>query len=261
MTEVASPTSPQPTAVTQVPAGQPGSAEDLERFDELLKTVNNADGQASEDDRVKAYASIHTLGVSGRLGRLDGERAQQLNDLYKGDIAERSNAAHNRIVQSLIAARDRGASSADIVQTALSQFEGLSEPDQKILFETNINATQLGGFKPYKDVNSYKDNLRAQLLVTKAVADSGVVTANGGIDEAAAAKKAAEDPRFAALYKLTQVKNNNASSWTEQVLQLFRQPEDKVDLSGAARSLIGGEPKAKSPVPGYREGALASVKV
>lgn len=259
------PPSTQAAIVAAQAAAQtrPGFAEDVAKFDSLMATFNNADGKATEADRVKAYEDIFSMTVTNRLVGLDDARRQQNNDLSKSDIGRRSAAlgeAYVRSLQAAAASSDGSSRALAVTRADEAFFSGLSESDQNVLFRTQINGSDYTGKKRFSDVEGFRANQAAQTQLQTYIQDSGVRGPTGQVDPEKASALAASDSKFASALNLLNAPNTDAPSWTEQVLTLFSTPQDKLELSEEAKKIVG-DVKSKTGPAEYREGSVFSAKV
>lgn len=232
--------------------GAPDFADKISRFQSRANTV--LDAGASGADRLQAYQDVFRMAVNGDLlGMRDDDRALYDAATSKSDIGQRAYQLQESYIGVVNAAGRTGGAAAAIM-AGLANFDGLSTPDQQILFKGGINAPGQTGASPYGGVQAWRDNMDAQLKMISYMRPDGV------FDPGIASKKA-NDPKFAEAVTLANDQNNNSASWTQKVLALFGgdAPKDRIDLSDAARAAIGPRP-GPAPIPQaapYREGSLA----
>ena len=233
----------------------PDFADKIGRFQARANTVLDTSGRVSEGERLQAYQDVFRMAVNGDLlGMGDDDRALYDAATSKSDIGQKAfqlQESYNGAVNA--AARTGGAAAG--IKAGLANFDSLSTSDQQILFKAGINAPDRSGSSPYASVQAWRDNMSAQLQMVSYMRPDGVFDPN------IAAKKA-QDPKFRAALSLANDRNNSSASWTQSVLRLFGGdgPKDRVDLSDAARTVIGAgadTSPGRPPAP-YREGSIAS---
>jgi len=236
-----------------------------QRFDDLTATVLDTSGKSSDDQRVQAYETLHSLSVTGQLIGVGDDRAKVYDQITSdSDVGRRAQALQQQFGQAVNGAVQAGGPQAALKAVA-SSFDALSPSDQNLLFRTTINAADRTGAKPYADVQAWRDNVDAQQKMVGFMKSAGVVTGNGALDQKAAAAKAVSDPKFAAALRLSLRRDNNSSDWTQAVIQLFggNAPKDTVQLSDAAKQYLSAAPaNAAAPAapaePAYTQGSIIS---
>jgi len=187
------------------------------------------------------------------LGMSDNDRALYDAATSKSDIGQRAYQLQESYIASVNAAAQRGGAAAAI-KAGLANFDSLSASDQQILFKGGINAPDRSGSGPYTSVESWRDNMSAQLQMVSYLRPDGVFDPN-------IATKKAQDPKFAEALALSADRNNNSVSWTQRVLQLFggQTPKDRIDLSPAARAAAGAPTATPAPpATPYKSGSIVS---
>lgn len=243
----------------------PDHAARMARVDELSATVLDTSGKANDDQRVQAYQMLQAMSAGGQLNGIDDDRRKVLDQAtFQSDIGQRAQALGKAFVQTLNTATQSGGPQAAL-QAAANGFDNLSSSDQSLLFQTTINVADRTGAKPYADIAAWRSNIDAQAKVVGFMKDAGVVGPNGALDQKAAQAKAAADPKFAAALRLSLRRDNNSPDWTQSVMQLLggSAPQDKVELSDAARAYMGNAASptvaATPSAPAYRQGSIASI--
>lgn len=229
-------------------------------FRSLSATVLDTSGKYTDDERLQAYNQVFKMTVTGQLKAIgdSGDDNKLYNQVIGGsDISQRANQLQEQWANSAVAALKSGGPAA-AGKSMLGTYDSLSKTDQDILFQQGINPVDRTGSTRYADVQSWRDNVSAQVMMSTYMRASGTVNAQGVLDQGAAAAKATSDPKFAAAAKLAVVKDNTSASWTQMVMQLFREPEDRVDLSDNAKKVVGDASGARNQLTTYKEGFVAS---
>ena len=243
----------------------PDYATRMSRVDELSATVLDTSGKTGDDQRVQAYQTLQAMSAGGQLVGIDDDRRKVLDQAtFDSDIGQRAQALGKSFVQTLNAATQSGGPQAAL-QAVASRFDSLSSGDRDLLFQTTINVPDRTGAKPYADAAAWRSNVDAQAKVVGFMKDAGVVGANGVLDQKAAQAKAVADPKFAQALRLSLRRDNNSPDWTQSVMQLLggSTPQDKVQLSDAARKFMSATPGTAAPATptptAYRQGSIASI--
>lgn len=248
---------PSASAPTSPPAA---TSDAMTTFRSLSATVLDTSGKYTDDERLQAYNQVFKMTVMGQLKGVgdSGEDNKLYNQVIGGsDISQRANQLQQQWANGAVAALKSGGPAA-AGKAMLGTYDSLSKTDQDILFQQGINPVDRTGSTRYADVQSWRDNVNAQVMMSTYMQASGAVNGQGVLDQGAAVAIATSDPKFAAAAKLALAKDNTSATWTQMVMQLFREPEDRVDLSDNAKKVVNDAAGARNQLTAYREGAVAS---
>lgn len=244
-------------ASVATPAPQPQNTfQNQDQFTALIDRVENAAGTYSAAEQLDAYTSLHTLAVSGGLlGMGDANQALYNHAISTSAIAQKVTQVGQAYTLAMAAGAQRGGASG-ARQAALTFFDSQGPFAQSVLFRGHINAADMTGSTPYADVAGWRASMLAGIKL-----DQYVETASAKGDPYVQAKN---DPTLAAALKLSESSDQN-TIWAQQIVDLLggRDPiHDTVDLSDAARQLLGDEPLVpKAQTAPYQPGYLASKTV
>lgn len=244
---------PQVAAAAAAPAQ--AAFKNQDRFDSLIDRINNSAGTYSQAEQLDAYSALHTMAVSGELIGM-GDANQKLYNAAKStsSVGEQLKQVSQGYTLAMAAgAQSGGASGAR--QAALDYYGRQGGSDQAVLFQGHINAADMSGAKPYADPNGWRTSMLAGIKLEQYVESA---SADGDV-----AQKAAGDPKLAAALRLADAKTQDAA-WASSILELLGQRDpikDKVDLSDAARRVVGDAPAAPSSGRAYEAGSVADKRI
>lgn len=207
-----------PVNVTpQAPAQDTPYAQNKDKFLSLAKTIINADGKFSLEDRLKAFSSYWGMVAHGEVFGGDKEYQDLADQIYAADFIQRAEQLRNQDMVTMTIARDQGKSTT---AKGLQWFAQLSEDDQKTYYYANQNGLRSPGQYQYASFEAYRDQ-----CVKNAVGEATVRGDNPALAEALKSISASKA----------------GSDWSAQVLSALQ-------VSGAADNGSDGLDKDKNTV-------------
>ena len=159
----AAPSPPAPVPAVSLSQASPGSTSPLATLQGLASTVLDTSGQASETDKLDAYASSQRLSITGQYAGVGQAGGALLNQIANSATAQKVQALQSSYADAMIGAIQRaraaGVPHAQALGAAsLNHFDGLSQTDQKALF-VSINAPNRAGVTPFASIDDWRSQM------------------------------------------------------------------------------------------------------
>ena len=141
-------------AAAPAPAQDTPYAQNKDKFLGLAKTIINADGKFSLEDRLKAFSSYWGMVANGEVFGGDKEYQDLSDQIYNADFIQRAEHLGNQDMVTMTIAHAQGKSTS---AKGLQWFAQLSEDDQKIYYYANQNGLRSPGQYQYASFEAYRD--------------------------------------------------------------------------------------------------------
>jgi hypothetical protein len=231
-------------AALQASAQDTPYAQNKDKFLGLAKTILNADGKFSLEDRLKAFSSFWGMVANGDVFGGDKEYQDLSDQIYAADFNQRAEHLGNQDMVTMSIARAQGKSTS---AKGLQWFASLTEDDQKIYYYANQNGLRSPGQYQYASFEAYRDQC-VKIAVSETIcrgdnpalaeALKAIGPAKAGSDWSAQVLSAlqvsaatdkgsgetAENSKFSELAEALKVLETSKSSpdWDAHVLSLFK---------------------------------------
>lgn len=242
-----------PADTTAAAAADPATSpyvQNKDRIDQFSATLNDTSGKVTADQQLDAYNSLHDMIVRGEMKGMDHDSEVLLGkSMYETPMGKKILETQANFMAKFESIRHRG--SAESILDQVRAFDSFSGDDQKIIFTTSLNASMLGGSKPYTDVDNYRTVKAAAYKLSKYIED------NRPAEEDPAS---AQNTQMQKALKLLQSSQQD-TAWADQIALLFgtRQDiKDRIDLSPEARRIIGDVSTSSGARTGYTQGSIAN---
>lgn len=248
----ASPAATPPANATAAVAADPATSpytQSKDRIDQFSATLNDTSGKFTADQQLDAYNSLHDMIARGEMKGMDHDSEVLLGKaMYETPMGKKVLETQANFMAKFESIRHR--ESAENILDQVRAFDSFSGDDQKIIFTTSLNASMLGGSKPYADVDNYRTVKAAAYKLSKYVED------NRPAEESPAA---AQNTQMQKALKLLQSSQQD-TAWADQVALLFgsrQDVKDRIDLSPEARRIVGDVSTSSGAKSGYTQGSIA----
>lgn len=145
-------TEPTPPPLTVAAATLPYT-ENGTRFQQLANVALDTTGTYTLAERIEAQQTASGLIAQGQLRGIDTQGAQLTEQLNADDLALRQQTLQQGMTNAVTTAADNG----ELVSLAsYDYFTRLSEVDQQILFNLNINLPDRTGRQAYPSIEAYR---------------------------------------------------------------------------------------------------------
>jgi len=245
---VATPVANTTAAVAADPATSP-YAQSKDRIDLFSATLNDTSGKFTADQQLDAYNSLHDMIVRGEMKGMDHDNEVLLGKaMYETPMGKKILETQANFMAKFESIRHRG--SAENIMDQVRAFDSFAGDDQRIIFTTSINASMLGGSKPYTDIDNYRTVKAAAYKLSKYVEDNRPAEGDPA---------AIQNTQMQKALRLLQSSQQD-TAWADQIALLFgnRQDiKDRIDLSPEAKRIVGDIAPSSGAKTGYTQGSIA----
>jgi hypothetical protein len=205
----------QDQAGGSAPAAATPFAQNAGKFYSLAAVINDTSGKYSQDDQLAAYVDFMKGAVFTQYAGMDAA-TERLYDqtIVSSTIGRMAQDTYSKVANPAVAAFVLGDpnNGPRCVKAELDAFNSLSDFEQKVFFETQVNEVLQNRGHPYSSMQQWVDQMQQWAGQTTAAAD--------GTDGGATDAKAADDP-VTAYAKQVAAKGIDADTYLAEMKQLF----------------------------------------
>jgi hypothetical protein len=222
-------------------AGTSAFAQNAGSFYSLAAVINDTSGKYSQDDQLAAYVDFMKGAVFTQYAGMDNA-TERLYDqtIVSSTIGRMAQDTYSKVAGAGVAAfvfgdPDNG---PRIAKAERDAFNSLSDFEQKVFFDTQVNEVLQNRGHPYSNMQQWVDQLTA-------AANGTTADASGAKDASA---KAADDP-VTAYAKQVAAKGIDADTYLAEMKQLFGIGEEDAKAASSADQDSGNASPPKTPLP------------